>query len=224
MIKWWQTFIFRLTIALRFVFPGSVFSHDIQCWFCSAFYPLPLFPTLLSSGFCLLSVCVGKFFDMAWNKNRFFFLTSHFICSVTLWALPPGLLISGYYIFIHIFLFAMLHTCTTGLQPHQKQVGNAGTCSAHPVYLAGLCFCILDITAHWMQTKPICKFPFIAVNAPEYCITKYSLGKNKRQFICCIIWWCYNSPKHINNRKIHLLLPGWLYFQLGGFEMQHLIV
>lgn len=113
-IKWWQTFIFRWTIALRFVFPESVFSHDIQCWFCSAFYPLPLFPTLLSSGFCLLSVCVGKFFDMAWNKNRFFFLTSHFICSVTLWALPPGLLISGYYIFIHIFLFAMLHTFTTG--------------------------------------------------------------------------------------------------------------
>lgn len=54
----------------------------------------------------------------------------------------------------------------------------------------------------------ICKFPFIA----EYCITKFSLGKNKRQFICCNIWLCYNSPSHINNRKIHLLLPSWLYF------------
>ncbi len=60
----------------------------------------------------------------------------------------------------------------------------------------------------------ICKIPSIA----EYCITKYSLGKNYRQFICCNIWWCYNSPSHINNRKINLLLPSWLYFQLEGLK------
>ncbi len=70
--------LYSFKVCFLSLFSLTTFSVDSVMHFtpCLSFPPS-------SRSFCLLSVCLGKFFDMAWDKNRFFFLTSHFICLAT---------------------------------------------------------------------------------------------------------------------------------------------
>lgn len=165
------------------------------CWFRYAFYPRP---HLTAFVYCLF------YYGLHGTKPDFSSF-SHLICSPFEPSGFADIRILCFYSCIPVCYASYLYNRAVILTYiHKCEILAHALCIKFSLQIWALCFYILDITAHWMQRMPISRFTFIVVNAPEYCITQYSLAENKRQFICCIIWWCYSSYSHINNNQFAL--------------------